>query len=236
MATFLFVHGAFVGGWSWKKVTALLRAAGHEVYTPTLTGLGERVHLLNPDIDLETHIRDILGVISYEELAGVILVGHSYSGLVIASVADRVPQRIAHLVYLDAFIPQDGQSALDLFDSPDRAAIEERVQRGGKRWLLPPREAAHYGITSEEDMRWAWEKFVSQPFETWRQPVRLVNPAAGVLPRTYIFCTATEGFPFAPSAQRARTELGWRYRELATAHYAMITAPQQLTRLLLELV
>ena len=91
MATFLFVHGAFVGGWSWKKVTALLRTAGHEVYTPTLTGLGERVHLLNPDIDLETHIQDILEVISYEDLAGVILVGHSYSGLVIASVADRVP-------------------------------------------------------------------------------------------------------------------------------------------------
>ncbi len=149
MATFLFVHGAFVGGWSWKKVNALLRAAGHEVYTPTLTGLGERVHLLNPDIDLETHIQDILEVISYEDLAGVILVGHSYSGLVIASVADRVPQRLAHLVYLDAFIPQDGQSALDLFDQQDRAAIEERVQRGGEGWLLPPREQAHYGITTQ---------------------------------------------------------------------------------------
>lgn len=236
MATFLFVHGAFVGGWSWKKVTALLRTAGHEVYTPTLTGLGERVHLLNPDIDLETHIQDILEVISYEDLAGVILVGHSYSGLVIASVADRVPQRLAHLVYLDAFIPQDGQSALDLFDQEDRAAIEERVQRGGEGWLLPPREKAHYGITTQEDTRWAWEKFGLQPFKTWQQPVRLTNPVASTLPRTYIFCTATEGFPFAPSAQRARTEAGWRYRELATAHYAMIAAPVELTQMLLELV
>jgi pimeloyl-ACP methyl ester carboxylesterase len=236
MATFVLVHGAFVGGWSWKKVTSLLRAAGHEVYTPTLTGLGERIHLLNPGIDPETHIQDILGVISYEDLEEVILVGHSYSGLIIASVADRVPHRLAHLVYLDAFIPKDGQSALDLFDQEDRAAILERVHNGGEGWLLPPREPAHYGIKSSDDMRWAGEKFGSQPFKTWQQPVRLTNPAATTVPRTYIFCTATEGFPFAPSAQRAREEAGWHYREIDAAHNAMMTAPQQLTELLLELV
>jgi pimeloyl-ACP methyl ester carboxylesterase len=130
MATFLFVHGAFVGGWSWKKVTALLRAAGHEVYTPTLTGLGERVHLLNPDIGLETHIQDILEVISYEDLAGVILVGHSYSGLVIASVADRIPHRpLCH-----------DHSTSGTYTVTARTGVALHLEPTHRRNLLPRRE------------------------------------------------------------------------------------------------
>ena len=113
MATFVLVHGGWAGGWQWREVAGLLRAAGHEVFTPTLTGLGERVHLANPDIGLDTHIQDILMVLEYEELRDVILVGYSYSGMVITGVAELAPERISQLIYLDAFVPQDGQSMLD---------------------------------------------------------------------------------------------------------------------------
>ena len=123
MATFVLVHGAWAGGWYWKRVRPLLTAAGHDVFTPTLTGLGERAHLATPDIGLETHIRDVLGVLTYEDLSDVVLVGHSCGGIVITGVAERAPGRLAHLVYLDAYVPADGQSFLDLLVSPERAAM-----------------------------------------------------------------------------------------------------------------
>src|SRR5713101_4428932 len=110
MATFVLVQGGWVGGWYWKRVTPLLSAAGHEVFAPTLTGLGERAHLAAPDIGLETHIQDVLGVLTYEDLSNVVLVGHSYGGMVITGVAERAPERLAHLVYFDAFVPTDGQA------------------------------------------------------------------------------------------------------------------------------
>jgi pimeloyl-ACP methyl ester carboxylesterase len=116
MATFLICHGAWSGGWAWKKVRPLLRAAGHEAFTPTYTGLGDRAHQASPMVDLETHIQDVLAVIEYEELKDFVLVGHSYGGMVVTGVADRVPERVKHLVYLDAFVPADGQSLLDLRD------------------------------------------------------------------------------------------------------------------------
>jgi pimeloyl-ACP methyl ester carboxylesterase len=121
MATFVLVHGSMHGGWCWQRVAPLLRAAGHEVFTPTLTGLGERVHLAHPDIDLDTHIQDVLGVLEDEDLHDVVLVGHSYATLVIIGVADRLPERIAHLVYLDGPIAGEGQALLDFFPPDDQA-------------------------------------------------------------------------------------------------------------------
>ena len=128
MATYVLVHGAWHGGWCWQRVTPLLRAAGHEVLTPTLTGLGERSHLANSAIDLNTHIQDVVNVLEYEDLRKVILVGHSYGGMVITGVSERVPERLTHLVYLDAFVPRDGQSLLGFVGEPLRTAIQEQAQ------------------------------------------------------------------------------------------------------------
>src|ERR671920_1676946 len=122
MTTFILIHGSMHGGWCWKRVAPLLRAVGHDVYTPTLTGLGERVHLAHPDVDLDTHIRDVLGVLKFEDLHDLVLVGHSYGTMVITGVADRVPERIGHLVYLDGAMASDGQAVLDFFPPEWRAS------------------------------------------------------------------------------------------------------------------
>src|SRR5205823_8870769 len=137
-ATFVLVHGGFHGGWCWRRVTPLLRAAGHEVYTPTLTGLGERAHLARPEVSLHTHVQDVLGVLAYEDVQGVVLVGWSYAGMVITAVAEQAADRLAHLVYLDASVPEDGQAALDLLDPATRAAREERVRMEGEGWQMLP--------------------------------------------------------------------------------------------------
>jgi pimeloyl-ACP methyl ester carboxylesterase len=130
MATYVLIHGGWHGGWCWARVAPILRAAGHDVYAPSLTGLGDRVHLLSPSVRLETHIEDVLGVLSYEDLRDVVLVGHSYGGMVITGVADRAADRVSHLVYLDAFVPRDGECLLDLLP-------EERADAGWNYRELP---------------------------------------------------------------------------------------------------
>jgi pimeloyl-ACP methyl ester carboxylesterase len=134
MATFVLVHPAFAGGWAWRYVAPLLREHGHDVYTPTLTGLGERAHLATPAVDLETHILDIVNVLTYEDLQQVVLVGWSYSGTVITGVIDCVPERLAHAVYLDAEVPRDGESSFDLYRPEDRVAREQSAQATGDGW------------------------------------------------------------------------------------------------------
>src|SRR5712691_2750251 len=142
MAVFVLVHGGWHGGWCWRRVTPYLRAAGYDVYTPTLTGLGERAHLATPATGLDTHIRDVLGVLAFEELSDVVLVGHSMAGMVVTGVAERASERLAHLVYLDADVPRDGECDLDCngLRGEARAAFEARAGSGG---LLPPRLRAH---------------------------------------------------------------------------------------------
>ena len=229
MATFLLVHGGWAGGWHWREVASLLRAAGHEVFTPTLTGLGERVHLASPDVGLDTHIQDILMVLKYEELRDVILIGYSYSGMVITGVSERAADRLAHLVYLDAYVPRDGESLLDML-GPDAAAfIEQAAQAYGDGWRIPhdppdaPRRTPH-------------------PLKTGQQPVSLTNPAATALPRTFIYCTQDKdamgpvGLPITRAAERAKSDSRWRYRELETGHSPWETAPRELASLLLEVV
>ena len=236
MATFLLIHGAWFGGWIWKRVTPLLRAAGHEVLTPTLTGLGERAHLARPEVSLHTHVQDVLGVLAYEDVRGVVLVGWSYAGMVITAVAEQAADRLAHLVYLDASVPEDGQAALDLLDPATRAAREERVRSEGEGWQMLPPPVEQFGITAEADARWVRPKLVAQPFRTYQEPVRLTNAAARALPRTYIYCTVGPWTNiFAPFARKAQAT-GWRYRELATGHAAPVLEPQKLANLLLDIV
>lgn len=235
MATFVLVHGATHGGWCWRRVVPLLRSAGHEVFVPTLTGLGERAHQAHPGIDLDTHVQDIVGILEYEDLERVVLVGHSYAGTVIAGVADRAPERIAHLVYLDGAAPSDGQALLALFSTDGQAALRDEVAAEGDGWRLLPGDPAFYGITDPEDAAWVRAKLTPQPFKTFTQPLRLTNPAGFAGPKTLIACVAA-----APAAwrdamiERARAEPGWRYREVATGHDAMITTPREVADLLLE--
>lgn len=241
-ATYVLVHPAWHGGWCWKKVTPLLRARGHDVYAPTLTGLGERSHLGHPELGLETHIQDIVNVLKYEDLSRVILVGHSSSGSVITGVADQVPQKIAHLVYLDAFVPTDGQTMMDVIPPDRRQGMEQRVRAEGRGWLLPSLAPAPWDqflreawrITDEADRQWMLARLGPTPFKVFKDPVRRSNPAAEQLQRTFIRCLQWPNPMFDRYAETARQTAGWRYRELATSHEPFVTHPQELATLLLE--
>jgi len=233
VTTFVLVHGAWHGGWCWKKLTPLLRAAGHEVYTPTLSGLGERAHLLSPQIGLETHIADIAALLEYEDLHDVVLVGHSYGSMVITGVAEVAARRLAHLAFLDAFIPQDGQSLFDTI--PDHgAAMQKIAAEAGDGWYVPL-DKATFGVTDEADVAWMATRITAQPLRTFTEPVRLTDPAALALPRSYILCRKEEPSLFDAFAEQAQAA-GWGYDELRACHDAMITEPAALAQILLKLV
>lgn len=229
MATFLIAHGAWSAGWSWKKMRPLMQDRGHEFFTPTYTGVGERVHLVSPEIELETHIADILGVLEFEDLNDVFLVGHSYGGMVATGVADRVPERLAHLIYLDAFVPGDGQSLFDLLPPDARAAMIEAVKKAGEGWLVPQNPLPP--DTSETDIDWITPRRVMQPRKTLEQPVTLTG-ALDRLCKTYIYCLRPGPEDvFKDFARRARGE-GWNYFEIDSSHSPHITAPEALAALL----
>ena len=233
MATFVVCHGAWSAGWAWKKVRPLLRKAGHEVFTPTYTGLGERFHQVNRSIDLDTHISDMLAVLEYEDLREVVLVGHSYGGMVATGVADRAADRVAQLVYIDAFVPQHGQGAFDLLPASARASRQEAARSQGDGWLLPPNPTPP--DTSPEDVAWITARRRWQPIATFTQPVVLKNPAAAQLPRTYIYCTrATPEDTFGQFARKFRHDPAWRLLEIDASHSPNVTAPEALAQLLDE--
>lgn len=230
MATFLVSHGAWSAGWAWKKMRPLLRARGHELFTPTHTGQGERVHLAGPHVDLETHIADILGVLEFEDLHNVVLIGHSYGGMVATGVADRAPERLAQLVYVDAFVPRDGQCLLDLNPPQHRARMLEAARTVGDGWRVTPNPVPP--DTCEEDVAWVTPRRVPQSLRTFEQPLHLTG-AGEVIAKAYIYCLrARPEDTFRQFAQRARTETGWRYFEIDSSHNPHITAPEALTTLL----
>jgi pimeloyl-ACP methyl ester carboxylesterase len=235
MTTFVLVHGGWHGAWCWEQVNTRLRKTGQAVYTPTLAGLGERSHLLDPRIGLDTHVRDVVDVLEREDLCDVVLVDHSYGGMVISGAADLAAGCLAHLVFLDAFVPEDGQSLLDLL-RPERRDLYLRAAREhGDGWRVPPPPPQALGITDEVGAALLAGRLTLQPLRTFEQPVQLRDPAASALPQTYVHCIAGPLVPsFAPFAARARSDAGWRYRELATEHDAMLTAPEDLAEILLE--
>lgn len=228
MATFVICHGAWSSGWAWHKVRPLLRAGGHEVFTPTYTGLGERAHLTGPMVDLELHIQDVLGVIEYEGLRDFVLVGHSYGGMVATGVADRVPGLVRHLVYLDAFVPADGQSLNDL-----RGAGAGSAAVPIEGWLVPPNPSPP--DTSEADRAWIAPRRRHQPVRTFTQKLRLRNGPAE-MQRTYIYCARKEaGDVFLQFSKRFRDDAAWRYFERDWSHSPNVTAPAELAALLAEI-
>jgi pimeloyl-ACP methyl ester carboxylesterase len=226
MATFVLVPGGYSGGWQWRTVAKSLRARGHEVFTPTLTGLGERVHLARPDTDLGTHIQDILNVIHFEDLGDVFLVGYSYSGMVITAVADSIPERLRHLIYLDAFVPEDGQSLADILGPQIVTMMRAVAEQYGEGWRVPHNPPDKPFTTPH-------------PLNTAFQAVRLQNPKALALPRTFIFCTEDKASdpvlePITQAAARVKNDAAWHYHELATGHLAYETMPQRVADILHE--
>jgi pimeloyl-ACP methyl ester carboxylesterase len=244
--SFVLVHGAWAGGWAWKRVAPLLRAQGQDVFTPTLTGLGERVHLARPDVNLDTHIQDIVNLLVYEDLADAILVGWSYSGMVVSGVLDRVPDRLAHAVYLDAEVPRDGESDFDVSGQEFREEME-RSLKSGEGWKASLGNAEAFDavlgpwLPDMETRQWLAAKLASngQPIETFRQPVRLSNPAADRVARTFIRCPvdgAIWASIYDPIVERLRKDHRWRVTELASNHLAPLAHPDLVADALLAIV
>lgn len=230
--TFLLCHGAWGGGWSWKKMHPLMQAAGHRFFTPTYTGLGERVHLANPSVDLETHIQDILNVIQYEDLREIVRLGHSYGGMVATGVADRARDRIAQLIYLDAFVPHAGESLLDL-NEPARTRMRKAAE-SVDGWRVPPNPTPP--DTPAADIAWLNERRVPMPLQCFEMKLKLQQGKL-ILPRSYIYALRTTPEDiFGRFAQRARTEPGWRYFEIDASHSPNVTAPEALMALLEKIV
>ena len=224
MSTFVLVHGAWHGSWCWKRVRRELQRRGHEVFTPTLTGLADRSHLLAPEVTLETHILDVANLIEWEELDEVVLCGHSYAGAVIAGVADRLPQRIRSLVYLDAFIPENGQGLSKGFPA-------ERMQDG---WKVLPIAARTFGV-NENDQAWVDRQCTPQSIEWWLQPSRLDGNHLEIPTILYVLATGWGGTdaPFRPHYSKA-VEQGWKTIEMGCGHDVMLDEPIRLAEILVD--
>lgn len=232
MTTFMLVHGTGCGGWVWQKVARLLRAEGNDVYTPTLTGVGDRSHLLKCGVDLNTHITDVANLLFYEDLSDVILVGHSYSGMVVSGVAVRAPERLAMVIYLDAYLPDAGQSEEDLWPAEMRAAIQADAATSGG--LRPPPPPSLLGVSDPAELEFINARLTPHPMATYQQPAPPDNPKSAALRRAFIQCTVGQAVPvFSQFAAKARAR-GWPVRELETGHMAMLTAPNETAALLLD--
>lgn len=208
----------------WSRLARELRGRGHEVFTPSLTGVGERAHLASPAVNLSTHIADVANVLAYERLERAVLVGHSYGGMVVTGVADRAAERIAALAYLDAFVPQDGQALIDLLPE----AMRDRLPRDDWRVPAPPPQSA--GMTDPVEIAWAQDRRVPQPLGTFTEKLKLEGRYRG--PRRYIWCSGYSPSAFRPFAERLRKDPAWRYDALPTHHYPQVSMPRETAQLL----
>jgi pimeloyl-ACP methyl ester carboxylesterase len=232
MTIFVLVHGAWGGAHGFRKVRGPLREAGHEVFTPSLTGIGERAHLTSPQVGLTTHVTDVVNAILYEDLRGIVLVGYSYGGFVVTGALEHIADRVAHLVFLDAFVPDDGETVDGLAGRPGHGVIGL-----GAQWLVPPM-AREFDDPAEA--AWANPRRTPHPAGCFTEPVRLRRPLEEYpFTRTFIKATGEprppDNGPFWDAAGRARHSPAWRYREIATTHMVASNRPDELARLLLEL-
>ena len=229
MANFVLVHGAWVGGWCWRPVAQALRKSGHEVYTPTMTGLGERSHLMNPSINLDTHITDIVNVINNEELSDVVLVGHSYGGMVVTGVFDALSDKITSLVYLDAFVPENGQSLLNLLPpgGPAPAVASE--------YTLAPLPAAVFGA-SPEVAAYVDARTTPHPTACFVQTLKLTGGTESVKKKTYIYANVPAPTTFTPFYEKLKNKQDWVVHTLPCTHIVQIDMPNELSDLLLRAV
>ena len=226
MATFVVCHGAWSAGWAWRKMRPLMKDAGHTLITPTSTGLGERGHLATPAVDLELHIRDVTAVLEFEDLTDVVLIGLSYGGRVATGVVYRARARIAQLIYLDAFVPQDGQSLFDLQSDANATRMRDAARSYGQGWRIPPNPTPP--DTQPADVAWIAPRRLPQPIGTFEQVLRL-RSAKPVAPRSYIYCRrVAPGDVFRQFAAQAQRDASWRHFEIDASHSPHITAPQAL--------
>jgi pimeloyl-ACP methyl ester carboxylesterase len=233
MATFVLAHGAWSAAWAWKKMRPLFRAGGHEFFSPTYTGLGERAHLANPDVDLTTHINDVTAVLDVEDLKDVTLIGHSYGGMVATGVFEKTSRRIGRIVYLDAFVPKDGQSLFDLVGPQAAENMRGKAMGEGGGWRVPA--VPMPPDTAPEDVTWATPRRRSQPLKSFEQKISLTGREPP--PRHYIYAKRSgPGDVFRQFAERAKTEAGWKYYEIDASHNPHITCPQDLMAVLNKIV
>jgi pimeloyl-ACP methyl ester carboxylesterase len=236
MATYVLVHGGGHGGWCYRKVAQRLRAAGHEVVTPTLTGLGERSHLVSPAVDLDLHITDVVNVLEWDDLRDVVLVGHSYGGMVITGIADRAAARIGRLVYLDAANPKNGQSLNDVTGGMismvrEQAEVVDGVELVLRPAAIPPQ---FYGVTDPDDVAWMADRLSPHPWRCFEQPLVLTDEKAlAAIPQFHIVCTSTLATRDPELMAEARA--AGRLWDIDTGHDLMITEPQAVTDALLEI-
>jgi len=233
MASIVLAHGAWSAAWAWKKMRPLIRAAGHDFFAPTYTGLGDRDHLARPEINLSTHIQDVLSVLEFEDLKDVTLLGHSYGGMVATGVADKAADRIARVVYIDAFAPRDGQSLFDLVGPKAEANMRAGAQKDGDGWKLPLNPMPP--DTTPEDAAWAVPRRRPQPIRTFEQKISLQSRNAPA--RHYIYAKKNgPGDVFRQFGERAKGEAGWKYYEIDASHNPHITCPDVLMALLTEIM
>jgi pimeloyl-ACP methyl ester carboxylesterase len=230
-ATFLLVHGAWGGGWHWRRVADRLRSRGHIVFAPTLTGLGERAHLLHPGVDLSLHVADVLGVIKYESLDDIVLVGHSYGGFVISGVAETIRGKIRSIVFLDAFVPDDGDALVEIVQPAVQEIIHGAQARGDG--TVPVRDAAAFRM-NEKDRAWADSLANPQPIGTFFEKIWLTGARDRIAKKTYIRATGYPNVPFDKFYERAKADPSWGTYEVNCGHHIMIDEPDRLAEILIE--
>jgi pimeloyl-ACP methyl ester carboxylesterase len=235
LTTFVLVHGAWCGGWVWRDVADILRAAGHAVYTPTLTGMGERAHLLSGDIDLGTHSQDVVNVIAYERLNGVALVAHSYGGMVATGVADRLADRIDALIYLDAALPEDGQRMLDLVSAERRETVIKLAEDEGGGIAIPPTLLLDTGIEDEARRADFIARTCPHPLAAQLDPIRLEGNFRRIRRKAYILAAISNSHRFRGYLEWARSEPGWVGAEIQSLHFPMATMPKETADMLMKL-
>lgn len=230
MATFVLVHGAWGGGWCWKPIVGRLREHGHTVYTPTLTGVGERSHLMGPDIDLDTQITDVVNVMKWEDLTDVVLCGHSYGGMVISGVAEQMESAISSIIYLDAFLPDDGKSLADYVD-PGQTAMHRKLAQEGRAEPFPaaifdPNDTALAAIA---------KKLTPHPAKCFVQPVKQTGARDRIAKKTYVYASNWQG-PFKQFRDRLASDSSWRVIDVDCGHMVMMELPDRTIEILEEAV
>jgi pimeloyl-ACP methyl ester carboxylesterase len=229
--TFVLVHGAWHGGWCWRRVADLLEARGHKVYAPTLTGLGERSHLMSGAINLDTHIADVVNVLTWEDLSAVVLAGHSYGGWPITGAIEQVFDRIASAVYVDAFVPENGQKPLDVASEFARQGTLEALAKGEVSRPIPPAATFH---VNDQDQAWVNSKLTPQPVGVMLQPIKLSGALERLDKKTYIRAPIYPQPAFDSHYRAKRADPTWRTYEVACGHDVMVDMPEGLVEILLE--
>jgi pimeloyl-ACP methyl ester carboxylesterase len=231
VSTYVLVHGAWRGGWIWKRVRRVLQARGHEVFTPTITGVADRSHLSSPSVSLETHITDVEKLIRWEELSEVVLCGHSYGGCVVSGVADRVPDRIGALVYLDEFVLENGQCLNDTIPPEVRSERLAQAKEVGEGWKLPPISAEEFNV-NPNDRDWVNRQSTMQSLACFEQPVRLTGALNRIKNITYIMASGWSPSPFPQFYEKAKAK-GWKSITIECGHDVMLGRPEELAKQLL---